>query len=57
VQVPVYSLSGEIVKHIEISDRVFAEPFNEAVVHQAMVRQQANARQNCQYQDPWRGGG
>jgi large subunit ribosomal protein L4 len=45
VQVPVYSLSGEIVKHIEISDRVFAEPFNEAVVHQAMVRQQANARQ------------
>ena len=45
MQVPVYSLSGEIVRHIEISDRVFAEPFNEAVVHQAMVRQQANARQ------------
>jgi large subunit ribosomal protein L4 len=45
VQVPVYSLSGEIVRHIEISDRIFAEPFNEAVVHQAMVRQQANARQ------------
>jgi large subunit ribosomal protein L4 len=45
VQVPVYSLSGEIVRHIEISDRVFAEPFNEAVVHQATVRQQANARQ------------
>lgn len=45
MQVPVYSLSGEIVRHIEISDRVFAEPFNEAVVHQAMVRQRANARQ------------
>ena len=31
--------------NIEISDHVFAVPFNEAVVHQAMVRQQANARQ------------
>jgi len=45
VQVPVYSPSGEVVKHIEISDRVFAVPFNEAVVHQAVVRQKANARQ------------
>jgi len=45
VQVPVYSLNGEVIKHIEVSDRVFAVPFNQAVVHQAMVRQQANARQ------------
>ena len=45
MQVPVYSLTGEIIKQIEISDRVFAVPFNQAVVHQAMVRQQANARQ------------
>ena len=45
MQVPVYSLDGEVIKHIEISDRVFAVPFNQAVVHQAMVRQQANARQ------------
>jgi large subunit ribosomal protein L4 len=45
VQVPVYSLDGEVIKHIEISDRVFAVPFNQAVVHQAMVQQQANARQ------------
>lgn len=45
MQVPVYSLAGEVIKHIEISDRVFAVPFNEAVVHRAMVRQQANARQ------------
>jgi len=44
VQVPVYSLAGEVVKHIEISDHIFAVPFNEAVVHQAMVRQRANAR-------------
>jgi large subunit ribosomal protein L4 len=45
VEVPVYSLSGEVVKNIEISDSVFAVPFNEAVVHQALVRQRANARQ------------
>ena len=45
MQVPMYSLVGEVVKHIEISDQVFAVPFNQAVVHQAMVRQQANARQ------------
>jgi len=45
VQVPVYSLAGEVVKRIEISDEVFAVPFNQAVVHQAMVRQRANARQ------------
>ena len=45
MEVPVYSLSGEEVKHIEISDSVFAVPFNQAVVHQAVVRQRANARQ------------
>jgi len=45
VQIPVYNLSGEVVKHIEISDHVFAVPFNQAVVHQALVRQRANARQ------------
>lgn len=45
MRVPVYSLTGEVVEHIEISDQVFAVPFNEAVVHQAMVRQRANARQ------------
>jgi large subunit ribosomal protein L4 len=45
VQVPVYSLTGEAVEHIEISDQVFAVPFNEGVVHQVMVGQLANARQ------------
>ena len=45
MQVPVYNLTGEVIEHIEISDEVFAVPFNQAVVHQAMVRQQANARQ------------
>jgi len=44
MQVPVRNTSGEIVDHIEISDEIFAISFNEAVVHQAMVRQLANAR-------------
>ena len=43
MQVPVRNTSGEIIDHIEISDEIFALPFNEAVVHQAMVRQLANA--------------
>jgi large subunit ribosomal protein L4 len=45
MQVPVYGLNGEIVEQMELSQTVFAVPFNEAVVHQAMVRQLANGRQ------------
>jgi large subunit ribosomal protein L4 len=45
MQAPVYNLAGEVVDTIEISDKVFAMPFNEDVVHQAVLRQQANARQ------------
>ncbi len=45
MQIPVYSLAGEVVEHIEISDEVFAVPLNEAVVHQTMVQQLANIRQ------------
>jgi len=45
VQIPVYNISGKEVRHIEVSDAVFAAPFNEAIVHQVMVGQQANARQ------------
>jgi large subunit ribosomal protein L4 len=45
VKVPVYNLSGEEVRKIEISDKVFGVPFNEAVVHQVMVGLRANARQ------------
>jgi len=41
----VHNLSGEVVRNIEISDAVFAVPFNEALVHQAVVSQEANARQ------------
>lgn len=42
---PVYGLDGEVVAQVELSDAVFDLPFNEAVVHQAMVRQLANRRQ------------
>jgi len=45
VQVPVHKLDGAVANQIEVSDYVFGVPFNEAVVHQAMVRQLANARQ------------
>jgi large subunit ribosomal protein L4 len=45
VKLPVYNLAGEEVKKINVSDAVFAVPFNENVVHQVMVGQQANARQ------------
>ncbi len=45
MQIPVYNMSGEVVKKIDVSDDVFTVPFNGAVVHQAVVRQLANARQ------------
>jgi large subunit ribosomal protein L4 len=48
VQVPVYNTGGEVIKNIEISDSVFGVPFNEAVVHQAMVKQRADGRQGTQ---------
>jgi len=45
VKVPVYSLNGEVVDQIELSQAIFALPFNEAVVHQAMTGQLASRRQ------------
>ncbi|MFC1874566.1 50S ribosomal protein L4 [Chloroflexota bacterium] len=45
MQIPVYNMNGEVVKHIDIADSVFSVPANEAVVYQALVRQLANARQ------------
>lgn len=45
MKVPVYSLSGEVVDKIKLNEAIFALPFNEAVVHQAMVGQLANKRQ------------
>ncbi|MDD5287688.1 MAG: 50S ribosomal protein L4 [Dehalococcoidales bacterium] len=45
MQAPVYNLAGEVVANIEISDKLFGVPFNESLVHQSVLRQQANARQ------------
>jgi len=45
VKAEVYDLNGEVVEQIELNEAVFALPLNEAVVHQAMVRQLANGRQ------------
>jgi large subunit ribosomal protein L4 len=45
MRTPVYNLAGEVVGQVEISEDIFAIPSNEAVVHQAMVRQLANRRQ------------
>jgi large subunit ribosomal protein L4 len=45
VNAPVYDLKGDVVEQMELSEAIFALPFNEAVVHQAMVRQLANERQ------------
>jgi large subunit ribosomal protein L4 len=45
MQAPVYNLAGEVVANIEISDNVFGVAFNESLVHQSVLRQQANARQ------------
>ena len=44
MQVPVHNISGEVIEQIEINDTVFGVPFNGDVVHQALVRQLANAR-------------
>ncbi|MFC2039196.1 50S ribosomal protein L4, partial [Chloroflexota bacterium] len=44
MKVPVHNVSGEVVEHIQLREDVFGVPLNEAVVHQALVRQLANAR-------------
>jgi large subunit ribosomal protein L4 len=49
VRIPVYSLTGEVVDLMEIREDIFGLPFNDAVVHQAMVRQLANKRQGTAF--------
>jgi len=44
MQVPVYTLNGEVVDQIELSQAIFDLPFNGVVVHQAMAGQLANRR-------------
>ncbi|MFC2027507.1 50S ribosomal protein L4 [Chloroflexota bacterium] len=44
MKVPIYNNQGSEIDQIELDGSVFDVPMNEAVVHQAMVRQRANAR-------------
>jgi len=45
VQATVYNLSGEEVRTVELDDYIFGIEPNTSVMHQALVRQHANARQ------------
>jgi len=42
--VPIYNTTGETVGQIELREDIFGVPINVPVMHQALVRQQANAR-------------
>ena len=44
MKLDVYNQKGEKISQIELSDAVFGVPFNEKVVHQALVMQLANRR-------------
>jgi large subunit ribosomal protein L4 len=45
MQVPVRTMTGETVEEIELPAAIFEAPINTALMHQALVRQLANARQ------------
>jgi large subunit ribosomal protein L4 len=44
MQVSLMNMAGEAVGQVELVDDIFAVPINEPLMHQAMVRQLANAR-------------
>ena len=44
MQSPVYNTEGAIVGQLDLDEGIFGVPMNEAVIHQALVRQRANAR-------------
>jgi large subunit ribosomal protein L4 len=44
MQVPVYNIQGEQISEAELRDDIFGVPVNTALMHQALVRQLANAR-------------
>jgi large subunit ribosomal protein L4 len=45
VKIQLYNITGEALRLIEVNDAVFAQPCNDALVHQVLLAQQANARQ------------
>jgi large subunit ribosomal protein L4 len=44
MQVPVYNVQGKPVGEVELRDDIFAASVNQVLMHQALVRQLANAR-------------
>ncbi|PKO24138.1 MAG: 50S ribosomal protein L4 [Chloroflexi bacterium HGW-Chloroflexi-1] len=44
MQVSVINMAGETVGQVELADAIFAAPVNKSLMHQALVRQLANAR-------------
>src|SRR4030042_1685196 len=44
MRVPVYNIQGNQVDEADLRDDIFAVPVNEPLMHQALLRQQANAR-------------
>ncbi len=44
MEVPIRNMAGEEIGQIELKDTVFAAPVNRGLMHQALVRQLANAR-------------
>ncbi len=42
--IPVYNMNGEKIEDLKVSDDIFNTEISKAVVHQALVRQQANMR-------------
>src|SRR5918911_199655 len=43
--VPVFDASGNEAGQVELDEAIFGGPINQAVLHQALLRQQANQRQ------------
>ena len=44
MQAPVINMAGETVGEVELADTIFAAEINEPLMHQALMRQLANAR-------------
>jgi large subunit ribosomal protein L4 len=44
MEVDVLNMDGEVVRKVELPDRIFCAPINVDLMHQAYVRQMANAR-------------
>ncbi len=44
LKIPVYDAEGKEIERIKLDETVFGVPPNEAVIHQALVRQLANSR-------------